>query len=114
MATLRDEIVKDLIVIETDLGSPTFTWKSTNYIFTPSVAEFRRELETGGYSVEKMLTSTVRKLTSASVAIFTTYPTPQDLIIYNIDNEQYRIESIKHDPTGAYFRLIATSNTKGI
>jgi hypothetical protein len=111
---IKNDITNDLLTIESELGSPFFTWKTNNYYFTPSIAEFRRELETGGYSVEKLLTATVRKLNASGSSVFTSYPTAQDLIIYNVDSETYRIQSVKHDPTGAYFRLIAVSNTRGV
>lgn len=114
MATLRDEIIADLITIESELGSPTFTWKGGTYNFIPSISEFDRELETGGFSTNQMLTATVRKLTASGSAIFNPAPTAQEIITYNMDGSLFRIESIRHDATGAYFRIVAVSTVRGI
>lgn len=114
MALLRDEIVADLLTIESELGSPTFTWKGGTYSFIPSISEFDRELETGGFSTNQMLTATVRKLTASGSNVFITSPTAQDTIIYNMDGTTFRIESIRHDATGAYFRIVAVSAVRGI
>lgn len=112
--SLKTEIVADLITIETDVGSPTFTWNSGSYVFIPSIAEFSRELEMGGFSTNSLITATVRKLTAAGANVFVTYPSPQQKIVYSVDGKTYRIESIRHDPTGAFFRLIAVCENRGI
>jgi len=112
--SLLTEIVADLVTIESDLGSPVFTYSSSNYNFIPSISEFKRELDTGGYKIIKLLTATVRKLDTSGNNIFTVYPTAQQTFVYSMDSTKYRIESVKHDPTGAYFRMIATSDTRGI
>lgn len=112
--SLRDEITADLITIESELGTPTFQWKGGTYNFIPSISEFDRELETGGFSTNQLLTATIRKLSSTLTPIFSTYPTAQEIVIYNMDNSQFRIQSIKHDPTGAFFRIIAVSTVRGI
>ena len=119
MATLKQEIIKDLVVIENDLGQPTFTWNSGSYKLIPSISDFSRELDTGGFSREKMLTATVRKFNPDGSSTFSdnVYPKPQQKITYNDGNDggtSYRIESTKHSPEGAYFRLIAVATTKGL
>lgn len=112
--SLKTEIIKDMVVIENDIGTPSFTFGTSSYSFIPSITEFKRELDTGGYKLIKMMTASVRKLNINGTTIFSTYPTAQDVITYTMDGLRYRIESIKHDPTGAYFRLIAQSDTKGL
>lgn len=112
--SLRNDMIADLITIESDLGNPTFTWNNTTYNFIPSVTEYTKQLETGGFGVDKMLTATVRKLSANLSNVFSTYPLPEQLIIYSIDGLRYRILTIRHDPTGAYFRLIAVSEDRGI
>lgn len=114
MATLRDDIVNDLIIIEGELGNPTFTWKNGTYNFIPSISEFDRELEDGGFSTNQLMTATVRKYTASGSAIFTVSPTAQETITYNMDGSTFRIQSIKHDATGAYLRIIAVSTVRGI
>ena len=111
---LRNQIIDDLLVMEDELNNPSFHWNGDNYGFIPSISEFDRELETGGFSTNQMLTATVRKLDSSYNSIFAPYPTAQDKIIYNMDGSEFRIESIKHDATGAYFRLVAVSTVRGI
>lgn len=116
--SLRDEMVKDLKVIETDLGGPYFIWKNTTYNFIPSVSEFRRELDTGGYKVVKLLSATIRKYNTNGTPVFSgsVYPSAQDIIQYTDGNEyiRYRIETVKHSPEGAYIRIVANSDVKGI
>ena len=117
--SLRSTIVSDMQEIESDLGNPTFTWKANDYIFVPSISEFQRDLDNGGYQIVKLLTATVRKYNIDSNDIFQSIfpngtPSPQDIINYSLDGTKYRIESIKHDPTNSYFRIIAHSTTKGI
>lgn len=118
MGTLRTEIIGDLIKIEQDLGTPTFTWNGNTYNLIPSISEFTRELDTGGYKYEKMLTATVRKYNTSLVTLFSgsVYPTAQQKIVYNDGNTgtAFRIESIKHDPTNSYMRMICTSAVKGL
>jgi len=118
MSLLRTTITSDLIQIESDLGNPTFTWNSGSYPFIPSVSDFTRELDTGGYKYEKMLTATIRKYNADGSSVFSgsIYPSPQQKIIYTDGNDgglAYRIETIKHSPEGAYMHLIAASSTKG-
>lgn len=109
----------DLQVIENDLGNPTFIFNGNSYNFIPSISEFQRELDTGGYKIVKLLTASVRKFTyntktKVYTPIFTTIPSAQNIITYSLDGTNYRIESIKHDPTNSYFRITAASTTKGI
>lgn len=111
---LQADIIADLITIEGELGNPTFTWKTGTYNFIPSISEFNRELEDGGFSTNQMMTATVRKLTSSGTNVFTTLPTAQEIITYNMDGSTFRIESIRQDSTGAYFRLTAVSTVRGI
>jgi hypothetical protein len=119
MATLKQEIIKDLITIENDLGTPTFVWNSNSYHLIPSISDFTRELDTGGFRYDKMLTATVRKWNVDGTATFSgsVYPKPQQKITYADGNDggtSYRIESTKHSPEGAYFRIIAISTTNGL
>lgn len=104
--------------IENDLGQPTFQWSGSTYNFIPSISEFQRDLDTGGFQIVKLLTATIRKYDWYSEEpdsfpqLFITYPTAQNIITYSLDNTTYRIESIKHDPTNSYMRIVAHSTTK--
>ena len=105
------------MVVESDLGNPMFTWQGNNYNFIPSISEFKRELDTGGFQIVKLLTATVRKFNLDEDCNFQPifpngYPTAQQIITYSLDGTSYRVETIKHDPTNSYFRLIAHSTTK--
>ena len=97
---------------ETDLGVPTFNLMGTDYNCVPSVNQFKRELESGGFVIDKMLTMVVRLLDDTGNDVFTTLPTPQQVVVYR--GEQFRIESIHTHPTGAYMRIIAMGITRGI
>lgn len=115
--SLQTTIIKDLKDIESDLGCPTFTWQGNTYNFIPSITDYQRELETGGYQMVKLITATVRKYEIDDfdniTALFPTMPIPQQIITYNLDNTNFRIESVKVDPTNSYFRLIGHSTTRG-
>lgn len=119
--SLRTEIITDLYEIESDLGNPTFTWKGDIYNFIPSISEFNRQLESGGFQIVKMLTATVRKFNigddndedDISPIFPNGTPTAQQIITYSLDATNYRIESVKHDSTNSYMRIIAHSTTKG-
>jgi len=111
---LQRFITESNLEIEKHMGNPTFTWNGNTYTCIPSVAEFKRDLETGGFSIVKLLTATVRRLNCSGLAVFTALPTAQQKITYSIDGLQYRIESIHTDPSGSYFRMIAEGTSKGI
>ena len=112
MATLQQEIVSGIEFQENDLANPVFTWQTVDYACVPSVNEFKRTLESGGFVIDKMLTMVVRLLDDSGNDIFTTLPTPQQIVTYR--NESFRIESTHTHPTGAYLRIIAMGVTKGI
>jgi len=116
--SLRNDIVTDLQTIEADLDNPTFEWQGNSYNFIPSITMFNRELELGGYQIVKLLTATVRLFDYSEgdyTAIFSNgMPSPQQIIYYPLDNSNYRIESIKIDPTNSYMRMICHSTTKGL
>ena len=115
--SLRYEHITGLMEIESDLGNPTFYWNGGTYNFVPSISEFQRELQMGGYNYIKLLTATIRKyeldVDNNFVTLFPSgYPSSQDIITYSLDGTQFRIESVKHDPTNSYMRIIAHSISK--
>ena len=120
---LQNEITQDLIRVEEELGYPTFSWNGNTYNFIPSISDFNRELESGGFQLVRLLSATVR-LNSITyndvlnettlVPVFNNLPLPQQVIVYNLDGVKYRIESLKRDPTNSYFRLVAHSTLKGL
>lgn len=117
--SLKTEIIADLVKIENDLGNPVFTWNGQTYPLIPSISDFQRALDTGGYKNDKMLTATIRKYNTDGSNVFSgsIYPTSQQKLIYIDGNDggtAYRIEHIKHDPTGAYMRVIAVTSTAGL
>ena len=116
--SLRSEICEDLVITEEDLGLPSFTWLGNSYTFIPSITEFNRDLETGGFQLVRLMTATVRMynyIDEEFEAIFSNgLPQPQQIINYTLDGTNYRVESVKRDPTNSYFRLIAHSTTRGI
>jgi hypothetical protein len=120
--SLKLEQLKGLKFIELEKGTPSFTWQGNTYPFNPSITDFNRQLETGGFQLIKLMTATVRKFDVSNedeslIPLFTSgYPSPQQIIVYSDVNGQsinYRIESIKQSSVGAYFRIIAHSTSKG-
>lgn len=117
--SLRQEILNDLVAIEEDLGEPTFTWNNNSYNLIPSITDFRRDLDTGGFQLARLMTATIRAYYVDEFDIIQPLfgnglPQPQNIITYNLDGSRYRIESLKIDPTNSYFRLIAHSTSKGL
>jgi hypothetical protein len=116
--SLRSEICEDLVITEEDLGLPSFTWLGNSYTFIPSITEFNRDLETGGFQLVRLLTATVRIFNYNDDTFEPLFPTglpqPQQIINYTLDGTNYRVESVKLDPTNSYFRLVAHSTTRGI
>lgn len=118
--TLQSQKIKDLIFMEQQNGNPSFVWKGNNYIFVPSITDFNRDPSKGGFAIVKLMTATIRKFDLADdddetlLDLFNgVYPEPQkDVIKYSVDGKFYRVESIKHDTTNAYFRLVAHSTNK--
>jgi len=111
-------VIEGLKDVETELNQPTFIWKNNIYNFIPSITEFNRQLETGGYQLVRLLTATVRLFDIEDDGLTPLFPNglpqPQNIITYSLDNTNYRVESIKLDPTNSYFRMVAHSITKGI
>lgn len=99
---------------QSDLGNPQFIWNGISYPCIPSVNQFERELETGGFIVDKLLTMTVPLTDGNGNQTFpnNTAPDTQQLIQYL--GEPYRIKSTKYHPTLAYIRLVAVCTTRGI
>lgn len=114
MTELQREIIHDLLYMELDLGTPTFNFNGVTYPFVSSISSFQRELETGGYSVMKLLSCTVRVLNEDGSPQFATMPTAQQIIRYNVDGLDYRVESVKLDPTRSHFRMVAVGTARGI
>lgn len=112
MTSLQDYIVKGIGQTNTRLGSPVFTFKGTEYACVPSVSDFERQLETGGFSTGRLLTMTVPILDENENNIFTVQPSSQDIVTYNAEN--YRVSTVKTHPTGTYIRVIAVSTTRGV
>ena len=119
---MQIEILSDLREIEEEMGNPTFTWKGKPYCFIPSVVEFNRDLDKGGFNIVMLMTATIRRFDVVEdkdgdinlVDIFNgVFLTPQkDIITYSVDGLNYRIESIKPDPTQSYYRITAHSTAK--
>ena len=110
--SLKDFITKGLEFGITDLENPVFTFNGTDYACVPSVNTFKRELASGGFATETLLSMTVPLVDDSDNSLFTVLPTAQQIVTYN--GVQYRIQSVNKHPTGAYLRLIATSITRGL
>lgn len=115
--SLQIQKLKDLMFIESQKGNLTFTWNGSSYTFNPSATEFNRQAEFGGFEIVRLLTATVRLYDidqcNNMTPLFTNgIPQPQQKIIYSLDGVTYRVDSVRKETTGAYFRLTAHSTTK--
>jgi hypothetical protein len=114
---LQIQKLKDLTFIEEQNNYPSFTWQGNTYKFNPSITEFKRQTDTGGYNLVRLMTATVRLYDldqdDELIPLFPSgTPKPQNVFTYSLDNTNYRIESIKPEKSGAYFRITAHSTTK--
>jgi hypothetical protein len=111
---LRDTITKDILSIEADLENPTFAWDGETYLCVPSSTEAVNTLDKGGFSVDRILNLTVRKLNDDGSPVFADgiYPKSKEKVTFN--DVTYRILTVKHDPTGAILHLMCYSALKGI
>src|ERR1041385_521373 len=103
MGALKDRMIADLTFAETDLEQPVFTWMGEEYFCLPSITTFNRNLGEGGFQNGKLLTLTVRLINDDEHHTFVfgaNLPEPQQIIIYK--GENFRIESVKKDPTGSH------------
>lgn len=108
MTTLKDTILKDLLTIENDLGSPFFTWDGIDYVCAPSSDEklLTSDTERGNFRVQRVLRLTVR----TNVFSDNVFPTSQDHIQYKLAT--YRVVDVKQDPTGAMLKLICIGTSE--
>ncbi len=111
--TLAEEIVVGLEEMETDLGEgAVFTFNGTEYQGVPSVNEYKRDLDAGGFVIEKMLTISTQLKDEDGDNIFDVIPVAQQFIQYN--GENFRILNTKKHATGAVLRITAVGTTRGI
>ncbi len=91
----------------TDLGNAFFTWKGDDYPCNASITTFTRQLEHGGFDLDRQLNAL------SSIDLFSdVIPQPQDLLSFSDDD--YRIISFKKDPTGAYYEVVAMGISRGV
>ena len=112
--TLAEEFIEGIEFAERDLGSPTFNWQGNDYPLIPSVAEIKRELGDGGFTVDLMLNATIQLQDSEGNLIFpgNVTPSPQQKLTYQ--GNVYRIIVVKFSPTNSYIRITAMHTTRGV
>jgi hypothetical protein len=115
MAVPQTEIIQGLLEGESLLGQPVFVWTDGNeYNCIPSISEFQRELESGGFYTAQLLTMTVRTLDAAFNDIFPNAVLPEAQQVITYQGKKFRIIITKPHPTGCYLRIIAESTTRGV
>ena len=111
---LFNEIISGQMEIIDDLNTPSIIWNGNSYACIASVSEFRRDLDDGGFVMNKMLTMSIPLEDGNGNLTFSggILPSPQEKITYQ--GNTFRIESKHITPTGAYVRYIAAGVTRGI
>ena len=119
MGTLFQEILNDTLEIQSDMGSPSFSWNGAIYQCIPNAFSYKRELEDGGFVSDLMLELTVSRYNSSNQPIFTgdVIPTPQQTLTYQ--NNTFRIMTVMNSPVisganGATIKITAVSVNRGI
>jgi hypothetical protein len=104
-------VINGLLFIESQIPN-TFVYNTVSYNCIASISDFARELEVGGFILDKMLTLTVRLYDGNGNNVFlSTQLKSKEKISYN--NSIYRISTIKTDATGTHLILVCYSTDKG-
>lgn len=112
LTPIQCDVIQGLLDIESDLPN-TFTHIPTGktYSCIPSITEFTRKLEGGGFQSDKVLTMTVRLYDILGNKIFTLEPETQEKVTH--DNSVFRIISKKKDATKTHIRLVCAGTQRG-
>jgi hypothetical protein len=97
---LCDDISNDLAEIETDFGTPTFTWNKNDYPCLPDI----NNVESNPVSIGFTETGDVKLTVRLNVFTNWVYPTENDLITYQ--GKQFKIYSIQHPILASICNLI--------
>ena len=103
-------VIKGQEFMEKALGNNTFIWSVDNnsYPCVASIVDYKRELETGGFSTDQLLTLTVRQFDSQGNPVFVgALPTAQQMIKFG--GKSFRIQVVAQDYIGVGARLVITA-----
>jgi hypothetical protein len=112
----QEFVLQGIRHISKEMGQHTFQWlfDSNYYPCYASVQTFKRDLETGGFSIDLLITMTVPLFDINDEPTFPNgIPIPQQKILYN--GNTFRIASIVNDTIGdgARLRITGYSPFKG-
>jgi hypothetical protein len=97
--TLSETIARDLLTIESDLGSQYFTWDNADYVCIVGASVESVDLGVGGFGGDTIKPVMVRKnLFSDGV-----YPTKADIV--TLDGIDYEVNKITNDATKTFLHL---------
>jgi hypothetical protein len=114
MESLSQYITNGIIANEAALGNPSFVWNGASYPCVPSVSEFKRELDAGGFVNDKLLTMTIQLQDQWNNYIFPNNIAPDTQQHLTYQGDDYRIMSRHFHPTMAYVRITAVCPTRGL
>ena len=117
MTAIQEFALLGMNFIQEQMGSHTFTWLVDNnqYPCYASVQNFKRELESGGFSIDLFITMTVPLFDMNDNPTFSgAQPTAEQKINYN--GQIFRIANVAQDTigTGARLRITGYSPFKGV
>ena len=98
----------DLAVIETDLDSVEFTWKSENYLCSPASVNQTNDLGIGGFGENISKVLVVRK----NAFTDSLYPASKEFVTY--DGKEYRIATVVENANKAFLRLLLVDDNQGV
>lgn len=114
--TLTDfqyDVIEGLLEMESELpNSFTYIPTSISYPCIASITEMSRALATGGFTIDRTLTMTVRLYDLSGNKVFTNGE-PETQKIVELDGKFFRIISKKHDATKSHIRLICFGIQRG-
>ena len=100
-------VIKGQEYMEKALGNNTFTWLFDNnqYPCVASIVDYKRELDEGGFTIDKLLNMTVRQFDSFGNPVFVNgIPQSQQKLIFT--GQTFRILNVEIDNIGTGARII--------
>jgi hypothetical protein len=97
MSRLSESLNRAQTELESNLGSPTFTYASTHYLCTPSTLRRGNVLVIGGKEIEVALTLIVRK------TLLATAPAIGKTLVF--DSITYRVVNVLTAAGGSHFEI---------
>lgn len=110
MASLKETMERDLLVIQADLASPVCIINSVELPCSVGSPQDALVLEDGGFSDQPAIVLIIRKIDITDAG--ETMPVSQNKITYK--DKVYRIASVTDSATDAFTKLVCVGKDRGV